>query len=55
MPKEFDDCQRAGGRIRTISGPNKEHGLKQGQYVHICFKPKGGSVRGEVKSKQDKK
>ena len=46
MPKEFDDCVKAGGRVRT-----KE--LSSGRYMHICF-PKGGgsSIAGEVKTKQ---
>jgi hypothetical protein len=44
MPKEFDDCQRRGGRIRTKT-------LKGGKYVHICF-DQSGSHAGHVKKKK---
>ncbi len=47
MPKEFDTCVAAGGRVRTKT-------MSRGRFIHICF-PKGGgpSVAGEVKTKQD--
>ncbi len=47
MPKEFDNCVKAGGRVRTKT-------LKGDKYLHICF-PKGGGpgIAGEVKSKGD--
>ena len=48
MPAEFDNCVKRGGRVRTVSGPNKEHGLADGEYVHICFIG-GKSYRGHVK------
>lgn len=38
MPKAFDRCVDQGGKVRTISGPSKEHGLKDGEYVKVCFK-----------------
>lgn len=45
MPKDFDNCVAAGGRVRTKK-IDAEH------YIHICI-PKGGgkgdSVSGEVK------
>jgi hypothetical protein len=50
MPKAFTDCVSSGGRVRTISGPSKQHGLQAGQFRRICF-PKGGGhpVLGEIK------
>ena len=44
MPRAFEACIRAGGRVRTKS-------LKDGKYIHICFH-KGKSYAGEVKQKQ---
>lgn len=54
MPKAFNDCRAAGGRIRTVSGPNKKFGLSEGQYVHVCIH-KGKFVRGEVKTNHREK
>lgn len=54
MPKGFDQCERNGGRIRTLSGPNKQFGLDKGQYRRICF-INGGSHLGHVKTKEQKK
>lgn len=46
MPKDFENCRKAGGKIRTKK-LDKEH------YMHVCI-PKGGgkgsSVGGEVKT-----
>lgn len=53
MPAEFDNCIAKGGRVRTISGPNKEHGLKAGEYVRFCTLD-GKSYRGEVRRKKTK-
>lgn len=50
MPKLFTDCVSNGGRVRTVSGPSKEHGLKQGEYVKFCYL-NGKSYRGHVKKK----
>lgn len=50
MPKEFEECVASGGRVRRVSGPSKEHGLKKGEYVNFCY-IKGQSYRGEVKQK----
>jgi len=53
MPKAFEDCVSSGGKVRTVSGPNKQFGLKSGQYRHICIK--GGKVHlGHLKTKKGK-
>jgi hypothetical protein len=31
MPKDFDQCVKAGGRVRTIEP-------KKGRYIHLCYK-----------------
>lgn len=45
MPKEFDNCVKAGGKVRTRRVDSKH-------YMHVCI-PKGGgkgdSIGGEVK------
>lgn len=51
MPASFEKCAREGGRVRTVSGPNREQGLAGGEYIHYCFKD-GKSYRGEVKKKE---
>ena len=51
MPQGFEACEKSGGRVRRVSGPNKEHGLKEGEYVNYCYKG-GNSYRGEVKKKE---
>ena len=51
MPADFEKCVAEGGRVRTLSGPDKEHGLEKNQYMHICFKG-GESFAGEVKAKK---
>lgn len=43
MPKDFDRCVSAGGRVRTLN-------LKGNKYIHICYK-NGKSYRGYVKTK----
>ena len=43
MPKDFDECQKNGGRIRTKT-------LSDGKYLHICYLA-GKSYAGEVKQK----
>ena len=54
MPASFDKCKASGGRVRTISGPNKDYGLKAGEYLHVCAI--GNEVhRGYVKNKQSRK
>ena len=56
MPEAFDRCVKGGGRVRTVSGPNKSMGLQAGQFTKICF-PRGGGkpVRGETKRKATEK
>jgi hypothetical protein len=54
MPRDFDVCQRNGGRVRRVSGPNKDHGLIKGEYVNYCY-INGESFRGEVKKTKSKK
>lgn len=44
MPKAFERCVAAGGKVRTES-------LGEGKYVHICYKD-GKSYRGHVKTKK---
>jgi hypothetical protein len=51
MPKEFTECVRNNGKVRTISGPNKDYGLKEGQYRHICVLD-GKTALGHVKTKK---
>jgi len=52
MPADFDKCVKDGGKVRTVKGPNKEHGLKEGETVAYCIIEKDGkekSFRGEIK------
>jgi hypothetical protein len=37
MPESFNKCVRNGGRVRRISGPNEQFGLKKGEYINVCF------------------
>lgn len=53
MPAAFERCRAGGGRIRTISGPNKQFNLSAGQYAHVCFDSRGAH-RGHVKVKKDR-
>lgn len=53
MPEAFEKCRRQGGKMRTISGPNKLAGLEKNQYCHICVL-NGKVYRGEVKTKEGK-
>lgn len=53
MPADFEKCVSDGGRVRTVSGPDKEHGLGKGEYVKYCYK-NGKSFRGEVHKKKKK-
>lgn len=46
MPKEFDACRlMKGSKIRTKK-------LKGNKYMHICIRPDGSTVAGEVKEKK---
>jgi len=51
MPKEFEMCVKGGGKVRTVSGPSKEHGLKDGEFVRFCMLD-GKSHRGETMTKK---
>lgn len=51
MPEAFDRCVKFGGRVRTISGPNKRVGLGKSQFMRVCF-DSNGMHRGEVKTKR---
>jgi hypothetical protein len=51
-PEAFEKCVKQGGRVRTISGPNKMFGLEKNQYKHICFL-KNKSYPGETKTKKE--
>jgi hypothetical protein len=51
MPAEFDACRKAGGKIRTVSGPSQQWGLSANEYLHICVRRNGSVVRGEKKTK----
>lgn len=48
MPKNFDDCVKAGGKVITKR-------LKHGRYMHICFDKEGKSYPGEIKKKKKNK
>lgn len=45
MPQNFNDCDKAGGKVITKK-------LKNGKYVRVCFDKKGNSHIGEVKKKE---
>lgn len=53
MPKEFLDCIKAGGKVRTVSGPSEKHGLGKDEYVRYCTHD-GKTHRGEVRKKAKK-
>ena len=40
------------GTVSTVKGPNKQHGLKDGEYVRYCVKG-GKSYKGEVKKSKN--
>jgi hypothetical protein len=52
MPADFERAVKEGARVRTISGPNKQYGLKRGEYRRIAFL-KGKSHLGEIKTKKE--
>lgn len=52
MPEGFDRCERAGGRIRRISGPNKRWNVPAGHYRNICWDKSGVPHRGELHTKK---
>ena len=48
MPKEFDACVAARGRVRTKK-------LSDGRYIKICWDKEGKSHAGEVHEKAGEK
>lgn len=55
MPKAFDSCQKAGGKIRTV-------GVSKDKYMRVCVRPggqagkRGGrTVAGHVRTRQTPK
>ena len=47
MPEGFLECQKAGGRIRTIT-------LKGGRYMRVCYDKNNKSHAGEVRQAKGK-
>ena len=54
MPKAFTACVKKGGRVRTVSGPNKEHGLSKDEYVKYCTL-NGETHRGHITKRKGPK
>lgn len=52
MPESFAQCRTKGGKIKTIKGPNKDYGLLEGQYLHVCILD-GKEYLGEKKQKKE--
>ena len=50
MSKEFLDCIKKGGKVSTVSGPDKKRGLKKDQYTKFC-NLNGKTYKGETKTK----
>ena len=52
-PLSFEKCVLGKGRVFTVKGPNKQHGLKADEYCRYCVKG-GKSFKGAVsKSKNN--
>lgn len=47
MPKNFEDCVKNGGRVKTKQ-------LKNNRYIRICYDKKGNSYAGEVMTTKKK-
>jgi len=54
MPAKFDKCVRNKGKVRTITGPDKQFGVGKGQYRHLCLL-NGETYLGYVHERKDKK
>lgn len=52
MPRDFNICRRNGGKIRTVSGPNKQYGLGPHEYMHVCVL-NNEVYKGEIKVKKE--
>lgn len=56
MPKEFDNCVKAGGEVRTLTGPREEKPkLKADEYIHVCIASDGGRYWSYKRKKKIKK
>jgi len=55
MPKGFISCQKRGGKIRRITGPNKRWKVPAGKWRNICFLPSGKTYKGELHTFKKKK
>ena len=38
MPASFERCQKGGGKVRTVKGPDKQLGLSADEYMPVCIK-----------------
>lgn len=47
MPKEFDNCVKNGGKIRTKN-------LKDNKFIRVCYDKKGKAHVGEVMVRKKK-
>ena len=47
MPKDFEDCVKNGGKVRTKN-------LKGNKYIRICYDKNGNSHAGEIMTRKDK-
>lgn len=45
MPKEFDECAKTGGKLRTKN-------LKGNKFIRICYDKKGKAHAGEVMTRK---
>jgi len=45
MPKDFEECVKTGGKLRTKK-------LKNDKYIHICYDKRGKAYSGEVMTKK---
>ena len=45
MPKDFNDCVKNGGKVRTKN-------LKNNRYIRICYDKDGNSHAGEVRTRK---
>lgn len=52
MPEAFERCREQGGKIRTVSGPDKQAGLAEDEYMHVCIDQSGQMFPGYKKKKQ---
>lgn len=50
MPKGFDRCVKAGGRVRTL----KPKGKGSKKYIPVCYDKKGKSHAGHTKTRKKK-